>query len=226
MTTKASIAILTAALVVAGTWVTGMAAPDVAVHGLLLAAWIALLSAAAWRATRDRRSARRAALGGVAVTLVVVLAAGAWLSRPKTVDEDIVVADAEPATETTPAPDAPAQQAPAPKNTLVAEGSFESLAHETRGTAKVIRLADGSSKLTLSGFSTDAGPDLFVYAVAGDPQGDDDVRDYVDLGSLKGNEGNQQYDLPDDFDATKYAHVYIWCRAFTVGFGRAALASA
>ena len=93
MTMKASIAILAAALVLAGTWVTGTLAPDVMVHGLLLAAWVAVLATAAWFATQAHRGARRAALGAIAVALVVVLSAGAWLSRPKTVDEDIVVAD-------------------------------------------------------------------------------------------------------------------------------------
>ena len=116
-------------------------------------------------------------------------------------------------------------EAAATGNLLVASGAFESLAHDTRGTARVIQLEDGSAKLTLDGFETDPGPDLFVYAVAGDPQGDDDVEDFVNLGKLKGTEGNQQYDLPQNFDTAEHQYIYIWCKAFTVGFGRAKLAA-
>ena len=49
------------------------------------------------------------------------------------------------------------------------------------------------------------------------------MSDYVDLGRLKGNKGNQQYGIPDDVDVRRYSTVVIWCRAFTALFARAEL---
>ena len=70
-------------------------------------------------------------------------------------------------------------------------GSFESRAHTTTGTARVIEQADGSRVLALVDFRTDAGPDLFVYVVPRAAAGND-VDGGTRLGALKGNVGNQQ----------------------------------
>jgi len=40
---------------------------------------------------------------------------------------------------------------------------------------------------------------------------------------LKGNIGNQQYELPGDVTVSRYSTVVIWCRAFSVLFARAPL---
>ena len=96
-----------------------------------------------------------------------------------------------------------------------AAGAFESLAHETTGRARVV-----GDKLTLTRFETDAGPDLRVYLSTPDES------DHVDLGGLKGNRGDQQYDIPRGTDLARYSDVLVWCRAFSVGFGRARLARA
>lgn len=94
-----------------------------------------------------------------------------------------------------------------------ASGAFESLAHETTGRARVV-----GRKLTLTRFETDAGPDLRVYLSTPDESA------HLDLGGLKGNRGDQQYDIPPGADLARYSDVLIWCRAFSVGFGRARLA--
>lgn len=116
-------------------------------------------------------------------------------------------------------------KAPA-ENVLVASGSFEPLEHAGRGTASIIRTTDGSNVLTLTDFETDAGPDLVVMLVAGDPASDTDVEASKPrrLGKLKGTSGDQQYVLPADVDPADFTHAYIWCRAFSVGFTRARLA--
>ena len=101
-------------------------------------------------------------------------------------------------------------------------GSFESRAHTTTGTARVIEQADGSRVLALVDFRTAAGPDLFVY-VAPRAAGGDDVDGATRLGALKGNVGNQQYALPADLQLGDAATVVVWCRAFSVSFGAAAL---
>ena len=76
--------------------------------------------------------------------------------------------------------------------------------------------------LTLTRFEVDNGPDLRVYLVPGRVRGEDDVEDFVDLGALKGNKGDQQYTLPAGVDPARYGSVVIWCRAFSVAFAAAA----
>jgi hypothetical protein len=47
----------------------------------------------------------------------------------------------------------------------------------------------------------------------------------VNLGRLKANIGNQNYEVPEGTDLTKYGTVLIWCKAFSVLFGSADLKS-
>lgn len=106
--------------------------------------------------------------------------------------------------------------------TTLAEGSFIDRSHPTVGTAKVI--TDGERTfLRFEGFETDNGPDLNVYLGTGDPEGDPE--DFIDLGDLKGNIGDQNYELTGlDVDLNRFATVYIWCVRFSVAFGAASLA--
>ncbi|MDH3497546.1 MAG: DM13 domain-containing protein, partial [Gemmatimonadota bacterium] len=46
---------------------------------------------------------------------------------------------------------------------------------------------------------------------------------FVGLGGLKGNVGDQNYDIPAGTDLTRYRTVTIWCRRFSVNFGSAPL---
>jgi hypothetical protein len=111
----------------------------------------------------------------------------------------------------------------------LATGRFHSNAHETKGVATIYRLDDGRHALRLTEFSTSNGPDVRVYLVAaGDVQNEDAAKraGFVDLGPLKGNIGNQNYDVPEGLDLTKYRSVSIWCRRFSVNFGAAPLALA
>lgn len=108
----------------------------------------------------------------------------------------------------------------------LASGQFHSGAHETKGTATVFQLADGKKTLRLTDFATSNGPDVHVYLVAADDAKDNDAvtnAGFVDIGSLKGNIGDQNYDLPADADLTKYRAVTIWCKRFSVNFGTAPL---
>jgi Electron transfer DM13 len=92
--------------------------------------------------------------------------------------------------------------------------------HNAEGVAKVIALDDGTSVLRLENFKATNGPDLYVYLAT-----DKGASDIVNLGRLKGNIGNQNYPIPDGTDLTKYNTVLIWCKAFSVLFGSAQLAS-
>jgi hypothetical protein len=148
-------------------------------------------------------------------------------STPAATDGDLDVDEPDESDE--PADDATATATPAPASDepiALAVGSFESRNRYTvTGTATTYELPDGSRILRLEDFESTNGPDLFVYLTAGD-QADDDATldaDFVNLGVLRGNVGNQNYDLPAEVDLSRYDTVVIWCRRFTTSFGAADL---
>lgn len=97
--------------------------------------------------------------------------------------------------------------------------------HRITGSATVYELDDGSRTLRLEPFESENGPDLVVYLTAADHADDDEALgdDFVTLGELKGNVGNQNYDVPADVDLDRYDTAVIWCRRFSVSFGAADL---
>jgi Electron transfer DM13 len=92
--------------------------------------------------------------------------------------------------------------------------------HKAEGVAKVITPVDGKTFLRLENLKATNGPDLYVYLSTGK-----DVSDIVNLGRLKGNIGNQNYEIPAGTDLAKYDTVLIWCKAFSTLFGSAKLSS-
>jgi hypothetical protein len=105
-------------------------------------------------------------------------------------------------------------------------GSFHSVAHETHGTAAIIRAAHDRLVLRLTDFTTSNGPDVRVYLVAAPDAGDNasvTQAGFVELGKLKGTDGDQNYDVPAGLDLGKYRAVTIWCRRFSVNFATAPL---
>ena len=111
---------------------------------------------------------------------------------------------------------------------VLAKGNFKGLAHETMGAATVHQLADGKRVLRLTNFETSNGPDVHVYLVAAEVAKDNETvkkAGFIDLGSMKGNKGDQNYDVPADVDLDKYKSVSIWCARFGVNFGAASLAT-
>ncbi len=90
--------------------------------------------------------------------------------------------------------------------------------HNAEGMAKVIQLDNTDMILRLENFKATNGPDLYVYLAT-----DNSASDFVNLGRLKGNIGNQNYDIPEGTDFSKYHTVVIWCQAFSVLFGSAEL---
>jgi hypothetical protein len=112
--------------------------------------------------------------------------------------------------------------------TVLASGSFHSVAHDTEGTASIYRLADGKRILRLTNFKTSNGPDVHVYFVAANDASNSETVEkagFLELGALKGNIGDQNYDIPADADLAKYRAVTIWCKRFSVNFGTAPLNS-
>lgn len=92
--------------------------------------------------------------------------------------------------------------------------------HKAEGVAKVIDLTDGRTFLRLENLKTTNGPDLYVYLSTGK-----DASEIVDLGKLKGNIGNQNYEIPAETDLSKFNTVLIWCKAFSTLFGSAQLST-
>ncbi len=108
-------------------------------------------------------------------------------------------------------------------NTMALMGNFIDAGdgfHKAEGIAKVINLADGRTFLRLENLKTTNGPDLYVYLSLGN-----DASDIVNLGRLKGNIGNQNYEIPAGTDLSKYNTILIWCKAFSTLFGSAKLSS-
>jgi len=201
-------------LLLSGAWVAGgEITNDYALSMLLTAAWVGLVGVGCLATFRKRRE-MWPALAAFAVTAV---AAGGYLAAETfvddRVDEDVVTAS--PAR-------AGARSAPG-ANELLARGQFDSLAHDTDGVAQVIELPEGRRMLTLTGFETDNGPDLRVYLSSADADQGSAGEDFEDLGELKGNVGDQQYELPAGVDIDRLTEVVVWCRAFSVGFGSASL---
>ncbi|MEM9349165.1 MAG: DM13 domain-containing protein [Pseudomonadota bacterium] len=98
--------------------------------------------------------------------------------------------------------------------------------HQGSGNAAFVRQADGSIELQLTDFNVTNGPDLKVYlSTHVSPTSASDVTDgeWVSLGELKGNVGDQSYTLPADLDPAMWSSVVIWCEAFGVLFSPAAL---
>jgi electron transfer DM13 len=109
---------------------------------------------------------------------------------------------------------------------LLESGHFYSILHPTRGVATIYQLGDGTRILRLTNFTTSNGPDVHVYMVASDDAKDDAIvqqAGFIDLGVLKGNIGDQNYQLVSGVDLTKYRAVSIWCKRFSVNFGAAPL---
>ena len=184
----------------------------------------------------------------IATPLVIAIAVGLALFQPwklfidKTVDDaaplgatPIVAADeptesTEPMVETTvpmaettvPAPTTVPLTTvpPAPVATM-----FISLDHGTSGSLVLLQDPDGRRYARIENLDTDQGPDVYVYlstnTVDGPEEAFDD--DYVNLGGLQGNLGNQNYEIPAETDLTRYRSLVIWCDRFDSAFGAAPL---
>ncbi|MFJ9344666.1 DM13 domain-containing protein [Streptomyces sp. NPDC101733] len=170
-------------------------------------------------------------IAGSLIAGVAVLGVGLYWFQPWKIWQDQSVREALPAARATPsAGSAPTGAATGPRT--VARGSLISHEHTTSGTAAIIRLPDGSHTLRLEGLDTSNGPDLRVWltdapvkeGVAGWRVFDDGK--YVSLGRLKGNKGDQNYEIPAGVNLSDYTSVTIWCDRFDVSFGAARLTAA
>jgi hypothetical protein len=172
--------------------------------------------------------------GRTAVAAAVLAAAFAfamWWFTPWRLFTDDPVDEALPSGRAAPVaqPDPMTGEIPPPRPsfTTLAQGEFISLEHDSRGSALLIEAANGERFLRFEDFETSNGPDLLVYLSSKTPSGTNDWhgydQDFVDLGPLKGNVGNQNYAIPADVDLDRYSTAVVWCRRFEVGFAAATL---
>jgi hypothetical protein len=113
---------------------------------------------------------------------------------------------------------------------IVETGTFHGKVHSTSGRATIYREPDGKLILRLTNFKTSNGPDVHVILIAAKDASDDanflkSNTERVELGSLKGNEGDQNYDIPSGTDLSKFKTVSIYCERFNANFGAAPLES-
>lgn len=130
------------------------------------------------------------------------------------VEDEMMEAAEEPATEV--GEDMPEESGPVAASTgdFVGADDF----HQSSGTATIYELEDGSRVLRLEDFEVTNGPDLHVFLVP-----EEGSMDQYDLGSLKGNVGDQNYEIPDEVDLSQIDSVIIYCVPFSVLFASASL---
>lgn len=107
-------------------------------------------------------------------------------------------------------------------------GLFSRNLHETSGRATIYRRDNGVLTLRLSDFHTSNGPDVHVVlTMPNDPMlqstSHGNAPASIELGALKGNQGDQDYLLPANTDVTRYSLVAIYCERFRAVFGTASL---
>lgn len=194
----------------------------------------------------EKRTNRRTAVTAIAVMGVGVIIVAAVLFQPWQLFLDTEVDDADPflTTSAAPAPSeatstpttaaggdaTPPSTGAAPTTTApptdeIRVGTLRSLSHTTSGTVRVGPTPDGNLVVFIENLATDNGPDVKVYLSphAGDAEEAALGTDELNLGPMKGNIGNQTYEVPAGTDLSQYQSVVLWCERFSVGFGVAGL---
>lgn len=191
--------------------------------------------------SRRRAWTIAAAVAAVALVIGFVLFKPWLLFVDVKVDEQLPIVASAPA-QAQPSPPTPLTStldagpttmpttAPAPAGPMqLAVGTLASHEHATMGTVRIVQQPDGARLLTLENLDTSNGPDVHVWLSAAHvvegPAGwfTAGSADYYDLGVIKGNQGNQVYQIPADVNLSKYPSVDLWCVQFSVSFGAAEL---
>jgi hypothetical protein len=147
--------------------------------------------------------------------LVPVLVAAWWAFRPEKLWVNVKVNEAAPFSSS-------ADLQP------TYTGRLAGRAHPTSGRASIYQAPGGKRDLRLTDFTTSNGPDVHVVLAQSSDNNlkQDFVKgqlDDVELGLLKANQGDQNYDLPDSADLSRYDAVVIYCERFHAVFGVAKL---
>ena len=122
----------------------------------------------------------------------------------------------------TPAQAASPQASPTPapaQAALLAQGTFRDGApgHNGKGTARIVRDAQGDLILRFENFSVTNGPDLYIYITTSSGYEGERIK----LGRLKATDGNQNYPIPAGTDISRFRSAIVWCDAFSTLFAAA-----
>ncbi len=179
---------------------------------------------------------RGKALGPVALLAVVLVAVAAYFFQPWKLFVDTEVQEAIPTVYPTPSENSTAspRETETPQETVqfplvLAQGVLVSHEHQTSGEVKILQLDDGSRVLRLENLDTSDGPRVAVWLTdAPVIEGQEGWRvfddgKYISLGAMKGNQGNQNYEIPTDLDLSDASSISLWCVTFSVSFGAAEL---
>ncbi len=182
---------------------------------VLVITWMALAGILIAVYVRRRPELRLPALGTWAVIVLATVAVGYLTGfRDVRVDEDVAMADARAgggARERGLA--GTGRDARSGRPLELASGRFAGAdGHAGMGDATVVEQPGGARVLTFTEFDVDPGIDVDVYLT----MSPDSIDDRVELGSLKGNVGDQQYEIPVDADLRAHPNVILWCKPFTV----------
>lgn len=169
----------------------------------------------------------------VAVVLVAALGVGLYLFQPwrlltvRETHEALLVptSTSSPATSTS-SPATSGTVAPVAETPQeVAKGEWRSLEHATTGKASLIKLPGGAHSVQFAALNTSDGPDLYVYLSPHPSSSSEKTfgQGFTSLGKLKGNRGDQVYEIPAGVDVSSIRSVVIWCQRFAAGFAVAPL---
>jgi hypothetical protein len=223
---------LVVATLVAGVWFwAGVVAPGYWTAIGFGAAWLVVCSVIFGRAGKARPELRRP-LRATFLACSAAALLGFWWTSIRAIEVDEHVATGVPASRLAAAdrggadPLAPqaepvfAAARPAPRrNVVLLAGAVKPESHSASGRARVVKLASGARKLTLSdGFQIDPGPKVRVYLAT-----DASATTFKDLGGLKGSKGTQQYTIAAMTNLARYDTVVFWCVPFSVSLASADL---
>lgn len=161
-------------------------------------------------------------IGAVLLGTMIVLAIGWWLASPLFIN--IVVDEAFPFELSSQVENANTTANGTQATwTVTSSGQFVDISFLHRGSGRAAIVQQGDQRvLRLEDFAVTNGPDLQVLLVENiDGTDSSSMGEYIDLGALKGNIGNQNYEIPDQVDLSKYEGVMIYCEPFHVVFSTA-----
>jgi hypothetical protein len=172
---------------------------------------------------------RRLAVPAAVILAAVAAAVGLYLFQPWRIFTSSTLTEDVPAVASASQSAGPSDEPSAVAPREVVTGRLVSHEHASSGTVKILVLSDGSRILRFEGLDTSDGPDLRVWlsdapvieGTAGWYVFDDGV--HLDLGALKANKGDQNYEIPPGANLADYSSVSIWCARFAVSFAAAEL---
>lgn len=112
------------------------------------------------------------------------------------------------------------------QGTVLGEGSFFRVEKDGKGTARLVRLADGRRVLRFEGFETSQNTDLFVWlSQAARPTTSKEITDAprVEIGNLKSTLGTQNYEIPASVPTDAIRSIVIWCAPLAIAYTAAHL---